>query len=125
VDGRYARLDLGGRPATLFLAKNPAGWAAALSMIDEGSVLAVGINARIADGTDTSWLYDVPFERLSGQVVGAIGDRRADLAVRLHYAGAQPVVDDDLVRLAAKLPDGPLTVAANYTAFREMRRFVI
>ena len=125
VDGRYARLDLAGRPATLFLAKNPAGWAAALSMIDEDSVLAVGINARIADGTDTSWLYDVPFERLAGQVVGAIGDRRADLAVRLHYAGARPVVDDDLVRLAAELPDGPLVVAANYTAFREMRGFVL
>ena len=31
VDGRYAQLDLAGRPATLFLAKNPAGWAAALS----------------------------------------------------------------------------------------------
>jgi hypothetical protein len=94
-------------------------------MIDEDSVLAVGINARIADGTDTSWLYDVPFERLAGQVVGAIGDRRADLAVRLHYAGAKPVVDDDLVRLAAALPEGPLVVAANYTAFREMRRHVV
>jgi hypothetical protein len=34
------------------------------------------------------------------------------------------VVDDDLVRLAAKLPPGPLVVAANYTAFREMRRYV-
>ena len=124
VDGRYARLDLGGRPATLFLAKNPAGWAAALSMIDEDSVLAVGINARIADGTDTSWLYDVPFERLDGQVVGATGDRRTDLAVRLQYAGARPVVEGDLVRLAAKLPDGPLVVAANYTAFREMRKYV-
>jgi UDP-N-acetylmuramyl tripeptide synthase len=125
VDGRYARLDLGGRPATLYLAKNPAGWAAALSMIDEDAMLAVGINARIADGTDTSWLYDVPFERLAGRVVGATGDRRADLAVRLHYAGATPVVDDDLVRLARELPDGPLVVAANYTAFREMRKFVI
>jgi UDP-N-acetylmuramyl tripeptide synthase len=124
IDGRYARLDLGGRPATLLLAKNPAGWAAALSMIEDDSVLAVGINARIADGTDTSWLYDVPFERLAGRVVGAIGDRRADLAVRLHYAGAEPVVDDDLVRLAGKLPPGPLVVAANYTAFREMRRYV-
>ncbi|HVN10913.1 MAG TPA: MurT ligase domain-containing protein [Kineosporiaceae bacterium] len=124
VDGRYARLDLGGRPATLFLAKNPAGWAAALSMIEEDSVLAVGINARIADGTDTSWLYDVPFERLAGRVVGATGDRRDDLAVRLHYAAAEPVVDADPVRLAAKLPPGPLVVAANYTAFREMRRYV-
>ena len=124
VDGRYATLDLGGRPARLFLAKNPAGWAAALMMIDPASQLVVGINARIADGTDTSWLYDVPFERLAGRTVGAIGDRRDDLAVRLHYAGATPLVDDDLVRLAAALPPGPLVVAANYTAFREMRRYV-
>jgi UDP-N-acetylmuramyl tripeptide synthase len=125
VDGRYATLDLGGRPARLYLAKNPAGWAAALTMIEEGSVLVVGINARIADGTDTSWLWDVPFERLAGRTVGAIGDRRHDLAVRLHYAGATPIVDDDLVRLGAALPPGPLVVAANYTAFREMRRYVV
>ncbi len=124
VDGRYSTLDLGGRPAPLFLAKNPAGWAAALTMIEPEAVLAIGINARIADGTDTSWLWDVPFERLAGRVVGATGDRRHDLAVRLHYAGATPVVDDDLVRLAGLLPPGPLVVAANYTAFREMRRFV-
>ena len=123
-DGRYAQLDLGGRPARLFLAKNPAGWAAALAMIDPGSQLMVGINARIADGTDTSWLYDVPFERLAGRTVGAIGDRRDDLAVRLHYAGAAPVVNSDPVALAAALPPGPLVVAANYTAFRELRRHV-
>lgn len=124
VDGRYATLQLGDRQAQLMLAKNPAGWAAALSMIDSGSVLAIGINARIADGTDTSWLYDVPFERLAGRYIGATGDRRHDLAVRLHYAGAVPVVEEDLVRVASQLPTGPLVVAANYTAFREMRHYV-
>ena len=45
------------------------------------------INARTADGLDTSWLWDVPFERLAGRAVVATGDRRLDLAVRLHYAG--------------------------------------
>ncbi|MBL8930155.1 MAG: DUF1727 domain-containing protein [Kineosporiaceae bacterium] len=124
VDGRYATLDLDGRQAPLLLAKNPAGWAAALSMIPDDAVMAIGINARIADGTDTSWLWDVPFERLAGRVVGATGDRRDDLAVRLHYAGATPVVEADLVRLAHLLPEGPMVVAANYTAFREMRRYV-
>jgi UDP-N-acetylmuramyl tripeptide synthase len=124
VDGRYAQIRLGDRSARLFLAKNPAGWAAALAMIEPDSQLVVGINARIADVTDTSWLYDVPFERLAGRTVGAIGDRRDDLAVRLRYAGATPVVDPDPARLAAKLPPGPLVVAANYTAFREMCRYV-
>ncbi|MFN8080566.1 MAG: MurT ligase domain-containing protein [Kineosporiaceae bacterium] len=124
VDGRYATLALGGRSAPLLLAKNPAGWAAALSMIPDDAVMAIGINARIADGTDTSWLWDVPFERLAGRVVGATGDRRDDLAVRLHYAGATPIVEPDLMRLAGLLPPGPMVVAANYTAFREMRRYV-
>ena len=33
------------------------------------------INARIADGHDPSWLWDVPFERLAGRLV--VGHRRA------------------------------------------------
>jgi UDP-N-acetylmuramyl tripeptide synthase len=125
VDGRYSMVDLGPRQARVFLAKNPAGWAAALSMIDDGGPLAIGINARIADGTDTSWLYDVPFEQLAGRLIGAFGDRRHDLAVRLHYAGAIPIVDEDVVALAGRLSAGPLTVAANYTAFRDLRQYLV
>jgi len=34
------------------------------------------------------------------------------------------VVDQDPVRLAQALPPGPLVVAANYTAFRQLRRYV-
>ena len=41
--------------------------------------VVVGINARAADGPDTSWLWDVPFERLAGRSVVATGDRRLDL----------------------------------------------
>ena len=41
---------------------------------------------RIADGLDTSWLWDVPFERLRGRTVVATGERCRDLAVRLRYA---------------------------------------
>ena len=49
--------------------------------------LVVSINARVADGADPSWLWDVPFERLAGRTVVATGDRFRDLSVRLHYAG--------------------------------------
>ena len=51
-----------------------------------------GINARIADGHDPSWLYDVPFEVLRGHRVYCFGDRRLDLATRLDYAGVDYVV---------------------------------
>ena len=37
-------------------------------------------------GSDPSWLWDVPFERLAGRPVVATGERCRDLAVRLRYA---------------------------------------
>ena len=40
-----------------------------------GPPVVLSINARIADGLDTSWLWDVPFERLAGRTVVATGDR--------------------------------------------------
>ena len=62
--------------------------------------MVLSVNARIADGLDTSWLWDVPFERLAGRPVVATGDRRLDLAVRLRYAEvACTVVPDPLAAL--------------------------
>ena len=90
VEGRFARTMRNGRPVRLLLAKNPAGWTAIFDLLEEdgrGDVpVVLSINARIADGLDTSWLWDVPFERLAGRPVVATGDRRLDLAVRLRYA---------------------------------------
>ena len=77
------------------------------------------INARIADGHDPSWLWDVPFERLRGRFVVATGERRLDLAVRLRYAEVDHVVADSLTE-AVRTADAPrIDVAANYTAFQE------
>ncbi len=87
VAGRYRTASVGGRAVRLLLAKNPAGWREALQMVDGSSAPAVvSINARIADGRDPSWLWDVPFEQLRGRFVVAGGERRHDLAVRLAYA---------------------------------------
>lgn len=123
VLGRYGTIRLGGRPALLLLAKNPAGWAAALPMLRDDDVVLVSINARGLDGFDTSWLWDVPFEAMASRVVGAHGDNRHDLAVRLEVAGAAPLVDADAGRLAGRLPQGGrLVVLANYTAFSDLRR---
>ncbi|MGH3827451.1 MAG: MurT ligase domain-containing protein, partial [Pseudonocardiaceae bacterium] len=87
VAGRYAVVQHGSQRLRLLLAKNPAGWAGMLSMLDAPRPLLVIINAREADGRDTSWLWDVPFEQLTSPALVASGERAADLGVRLSYAG--------------------------------------
>ena len=99
VAGRYQVVAVDGRAVRLLLAKNPAGWAEALDLLRPAPLpVVVGINARIADGRDPSWLWDVPFERLRGRFVVATGERGRDLAVRLRYAErrATPSCPDDL-----------------------------
>ena len=134
VAGRFAATHRHGRTVRLLLAKNPAGWTAIFDLLDESpsvQPVVLSINARVADGFDTSWLWDVPFERLAARPVVATGDRRLDLAVRLRYAGVDcEVVDDPLAALDRAVdrvgPDGPEAVAVdflgNYTAFADLRR---
>ncbi|CAB0533880.1 UDP-N-acetylmuramyl peptide synthase [Corynebacterium diphtheriae] len=125
VAGRYSTITLGEHQIHLLLAKNPAGWQEALSMVDrtaEGLVIAV--NGQVADGEDLSWLWDVKFEELEELSVKAAGERGTDLSVRLTYAS----VDHELVRdsLAAikACPAGRVEVLANYTAFRDLKRAI-
>lgn len=125
VAGRYRTASFAGSRIRLLLAKNPAGWQEALDLLAPApSPVVIAINARVADGHDPSWLWDVPFERLRDRFVVATGERRHDLAVRLHYAEVDHTVADDLtsaVRAAAgRAPDGAtVDVAANYTAFQD------
>jgi UDP-N-acetylmuramyl tripeptide synthase len=121
VAGRYGIITVGGREARTLLAKNPAGWASVLPMLDTEAVIIISINAREADGFDTSWLWEVPFEELGGRAVGVHGEQRADLALRLEVAGVMPVIEKDINLLARKLPEGPCVVLANYTAFTALR----
>jgi UDP-N-acetylmuramyl tripeptide synthase len=142
VEGRFASTTFRGNPVRLLLAKNPAGWTAIFDLLDEtrpaASPVVVSINARVADGLDTSWLWDVPFERLEGRPVVATGDRRLDLAVRLRYAEvACAVVADPLAALGRATgpgsadgpgaggpsePLGPVDFLGNYTAFADLRK---
>lgn len=122
IDGRYLTVQVGGRSVRLLLAKNPAGWLEVLDQVEHGSeVLLLGVNARIADGTDPSWIWDVPFERLAGRQVVVFGERALDISARLFYAEiAHEVVTD--VGSALELAAGqPVVVAANYTAFVQAR----
>jgi len=121
VDGRYRRARVGAADARLLLAKNPAGWLEVLDMLAPapGPVVVV-VNARIADGRDPSWLWDVPFERLAGRPVVASGERSRDVSVRLHYAGVEHRRIADPVNAVEALGPGPVDVAANYTALRQL-----
>jgi len=130
VAGRFSLHTVGGVPTRLLLAKNPAGWEELLALVAPGtSPVVVAINARIADGRDPSWLWDVAFERLAGRPVVATGERSADLSVRLDYAGVQHErVADPVaaVALASRLGDSgdpdPVEFIGNYTAFHDLLR---
>ncbi|WP_157360537.1 MurT ligase domain-containing protein [Amycolatopsis thermoflava] len=120
VAGRYRRTVLSGHPVRLLLAKNPAGWRETLPLLDDRAPVVIAVNGREADGRDLSWLWDVPFERLRGRPVVAAGERSADLAVRLTYAGVAHLRCPDPVRAVAALDPGPVELVANYTAFRQL-----
>lgn len=121
VAGRYRTARVGGHEVRLLMAKNPAGWQASLDVVaPPPRPVVVAVNARVADGRDPSWLWDVPFESLAGRPVVAAGERAHDLSVRLRYAG----VDHEVRRgpaLAAvdTFPTGPVDLIANYTAFAD------
>lgn len=122
VVGRYAVVETEDCRARLLLAKNPAGWLEVFDFLRPPPLpVVVAINARIADGRDPSWLWDVPFERLRGRLVVATGERSRDLAVRLRYAEVDHVHEPDLVQ-ALSLAGGPeVDVVANYTSFQQLR----
>ncbi len=133
VAGRYKIAAIAGAQVRMLLAKNPAGWQEAIDMLAPApGPVVTSINARIADGRDPSWLWDVPFERLQGRFVVALGERRHDLAVRLRYADVDHAIAETLteaVRLArthgrsdteatTELHDR-VDLIANYTAFQD------
>ena len=124
VAGRFTMRSFGDVRARLMLAKNPAGWDELLELVSDGTApLVVSINARVADGADPSWLWDVPFERLEGRAVVATGDRFRDLAVRLQYAGVpHSTAPDPVVAVvaAATGTDELVDVIGNYTAFHDL-----
>jgi UDP-N-acetylmuramyl tripeptide synthase len=129
VAGRYEVVAVDRVRARLLLAKNPAGWAEALDLLRPAPLpVVVGINARIQDGRDPSWLWDVPFERLRDRFVVATGERGRDLAVRLHYAEVEHAfVRDELAAIrhaAAAGGTDDVDVAANYSSFQDFRKAV-
>jgi UDP-N-acetylmuramyl tripeptide synthase len=125
VAGRYSTIDLGKHTVRMLLAKNPAGWQEALSMVDTdaGSVV-ISVNGQVPDGEDLSWLWDVDFEHFVDHPVVAAGERGTDLAVRLGYAGVEHTLVHNAVEAITSCPPGHVEVVANYTAFLQLSRLL-
>jgi UDP-N-acetylmuramyl tripeptide synthase len=125
--GRGQSFTVDGRRVVLQLVKNPAGFRQSLHTLDVGAaadVIDIVINDDYADGRDVSWLWDVDFTPLverSARLVTA-GTRATDMAVRLHYDGAEVAeIEPDLEKslrsaVAAAPADGLVVVFSTYTA---------
>ncbi|BBY19088.1 Mur ligase family protein [Mycolicibacterium litorale] len=123
VAGRYRTVTIGDHTARVLLAKNPAGWQEALSMVDKhGAGVVIAVNGQVPDGEDLSWLWDVRFEHFEDTQVVAAGERGTDLAVRLGYAGVEHTLVHDTVAAIRSCPPGHVEVIANYTAFLQLNR---
>jgi lipid II isoglutaminyl synthase (glutamine-hydrolysing) len=123
VAGRYRTVRIGRHEARILLAKNPAGWQEALSMVDKDAAgVVIAVNGQVPDGEDLSWLWDVRFEHFEKTPVVAAGERGTDLAVRLGYAGVEHTLVHDTMAAIASCPPGQVEVVANYTAFLQLQR---
>ena len=123
VAGRYAVVQVGDVRARLLLAKNPAGFTELIALVRGEQVpLVIGINSKIADGRDPSWLWDVPFDLLKDRTVVATGERCRDLAVRLRHAGISHLTVEDPVSALRSSGAPEVDFIGNYTVFQELRR---
>jgi UDP-N-acetylmuramyl tripeptide synthase len=135
--GRVETIEVGGKPVSILLIKNPAGANEVLRTLrleagGEGIDLWIALNDRIADGRDVSWVWDADFELLSGAVrrVVCAGTRAAEMALRLKYAGwpeaaiaVEPEIEASLDDAVAAAP-GRLFALPTYTALMELRKLL-
>lgn len=135
VFGRSETIELAGGRVSLLLIKNPTGANEVLrTLVDEAGPsgeldLWLGLNDRIADGRDVSWVWDADFELLAGHVRTAVcsGSRAPEMALRLKYAGlpADRIdVDADLENsliAAVTKAEGTVYALPTYTALLEVR----
>jgi len=126
--GRGETLTVNGQPLELVLVKNPAGFRLGLeSYSHKGYSTMIAINDNYADGRDMSWLWDVDFTKLYGQLVYITGIRAYDMALRLQYN--QIDIEKVNVNLSEALtdfiklhPDSPKRIYCTYTAMISLHK---
>ena len=133
--GRAETIELGGRPVSILLVKNPAGANEVLRTLalEGGQLDLFGVlNDRVADGRDVSWVWDADWELLVPHVrrMTCSGTRAAELALRLKYAGVDPARLEVVEPLAGGLDaalaggEGPLYAVPTYTALLELQELL-
>ena len=132
--GRSEEFSFDGRQAWLLLMKNPAGAGVVIREVVEDpriGAVVVAVSDQIADGRDISWIWDADFERLGEARLPVVpsGRRAADVAVRMRYAGVEPVAAEAepraALRAAARAAGDVgrgIAVLATYTAMLDVRR---
>lgn len=88
--GRQETVTFNGRNVKTLLSKNPTGMNESLrTSAQNAKNILLALNDRIPDGLDVSWIWDVDFESFCQNFdrITLTGDRVADLAVRIKYAG--------------------------------------
>ena len=125
----------------LALAKNANGYTEVLRALAGDAQprwLLLGLNDCAGKQPDLSWIWDVDFDALRGQVpvAAATGSRAADLAVRLKYAGwlsgaaptdlaTEPDPVPALQHMLARVPDGqPVWVISTSIVLSQLRSWL-
>ncbi|HET6571795.1 MAG TPA: MurT ligase domain-containing protein [Solirubrobacterales bacterium] len=133
--GRVETIAIASKRLSVLLVKNPAGTNEVLRTLRleaaEGRIdLWIGLNDRIADGRDVSWIWDADFELLARSVrrVTCAGTRAPEMALRLKYAGwpedaiaVEPEIEASLDRAVAAAPE-QLFALPTYTALLELHK---
>jgi len=135
--GRVETIAVAGKQLSILLIKNPAGANEVLRTLRleagaDGLDLWLGLNDRIADGRDVSWVWDADFELLEGAVrrVTCAGTRAPEMALRLKYAGWPPEAIEVVPEVGASLDralasaSGRLFALPTYTSLLELRKLL-
>lgn len=134
--GRGESVTVGGKTFVFYLGKNPSSWTVVFESLFKGEPpkadLVLGLNNRIPDGHDVSWIWDIAVKR--GKMadfkshIYVFGDRAYDMAQRLQIEGARVTsVEPKTSELVCKLreSDGKkFVIIANYSALLEIRKEV-
>ncbi len=142
---RMERIEVGGHDVYLALARNARGYTEVLRAVlgdGEPKRMLVGLDDRAGSQADTSWIWDVDFDSVTGLVPAPVitGTRAADLAVRLKYAGwlgdgqdlgqsAGAIIEPDAVRavqaaIAATPAGQSLWIVSTSAALGQIRRWL-